>query len=39
MNIMTPHDQMSTFSVIFVLQSKSSGAMYRGEPPLFFLVM
>mmetsp|Transcript_86426 Transcript_86426/g.268586 ORF Transcript_86426/g.268586 Transcript_86426/m.268586 type:complete len:206 (+) Transcript_86426:182-799(+) len=36
---MQPIDQMSTFSVIFDLLSKSSGAMYRGEPPLFFFVM
>mmetsp|Transcript_93313 Transcript_93313/g.263840 ORF Transcript_93313/g.263840 Transcript_93313/m.263840 type:complete len:206 (-) Transcript_93313:376-993(-) len=36
---MQPVDQMSTFSVIFDLPSKSSGAMYRGEPPLFFFVM
>mmetsp|Transcript_108005 Transcript_108005/g.344339 ORF Transcript_108005/g.344339 Transcript_108005/m.344339 type:complete len:239 (-) Transcript_108005:218-934(-) len=36
---MQPADQMSTFSVIFDLLSKSSGAMYRGDPPLFFLVM
>mmetsp|Transcript_66059 Transcript_66059/g.177655 ORF Transcript_66059/g.177655 Transcript_66059/m.177655 type:complete len:271 (+) Transcript_66059:167-979(+) len=36
---MQPIDQMSTFSVIFDLLSKSSGAMYLGEPPLFFFVM
>jgi len=36
---MHPIAQRSTFSVIFVLQSKSSGAMYLGDPPLFFFEM
>mmetsp|Transcript_14293 Transcript_14293/g.42554 ORF Transcript_14293/g.42554 Transcript_14293/m.42554 type:complete len:204 (+) Transcript_14293:222-833(+) len=36
---MQPIAQTSIFSVIFVLLSNSSGAMYLGEPPLFFFVM
>merc|ERR1719375_2968337 len=36
---MHPMAHTSTFSVIFDLLSKSSGAIYRGEPPLFFFVM
>mmetsp|Transcript_18055 Transcript_18055/g.34727 ORF Transcript_18055/g.34727 Transcript_18055/m.34727 type:complete len:203 (+) Transcript_18055:364-972(+) len=36
---MQPMAQTSIFSVILVLLSKSSGAIYLGDPPLFFLVM